>query len=290
MGFSTSANIGVLHSEQFAWDGKQLASRLASLLVQLLNRPDTETEVAQWIASVYNKKRGTMERSYNQFCPVAMAAEVLCSRWTIVLLRELLAGSTRFNDLRRGLPRMSPALLSQRLKELEETGVIKRRRVAGESGIHEYALTEAGRELQPLVESFGKWGQRWIPSKLSLDQLDAQLLMWDMRRGLRFEPPPERRIVIQFQYPDARPRERSWWLILEPRQPVDLCSIDPGHDVDLYVTSPLRTMTAIWMGIETVRQAQAGGQLMLTGDRDLTDTMERWLGLSPFAVEQRRVA
>ena len=231
-----------------------------------------------------------MERSYNQFCPVAMAAEVLCSRWTIVLLRELLAGSTRFNDLRRGLPRMSPALLSQRLKELEETGVIKRRRVAGESGIHEYALTEAGRELQPLVESFGKWGQRWIPSKLSLDQLDAQLLMWDMRRGLRFEPPPERRIVIQFQYPDARPRERSWWLILEPRQPVDLCSIDPGHDVDLYVTSPLRTMTAIWMGIETVRQAQAGGQLMLTGDRDLTDTMERWLGLSPFAVEQRRVA
>jgi DNA-binding HxlR family transcriptional regulator len=231
-----------------------------------------------------------MERSYNQFCPVAMAAEVLCSRWTIVLLRELLAGSTRFNDLRRGLPRMSPALLSQRLKELEETGVIERRRVAGESGIHEYALTEAGRELQPLVESFGKWGQRWIPSKLSLDRLDAQLLMWDMRRGLRFEPPPERRTVIQFQYPDARPRERSWWLILEPGQPVDLCSIDPGHDVNLYVTSPLRTMTAIWMGIETVRQARAANQLMLTGDRDLTDTMERWLGLSPFAVEERRVA
>ena len=231
-----------------------------------------------------------MERSYNQFCPVAMAAEILCSRWTVVLLRELLAGSTRFNDLRRGLPRMSPALLSQRLKELEETGVVERRPVPGEPGIQEYALTDAGRELQPLVMAFGKWGQRWIPSKLSLEQLDAQLLMWDMRRGLRFDPPPTRRLVILFQYPDAPKREGSWWLIVEPGEPVDLCSVDPGYDVDLYVASPLRTMTAIWMGIETVRQAKAGGQLMLTGDRDLIDTMERWLGLSPFAVEERRVA
>ena len=231
-----------------------------------------------------------MERSYNQFCPVAMAAEVLCSRWTVVLLRELLAGSTRFNDLRRGLPRMSPALLSQRLKELEETGVVERRPVPGEPALHEYALTDAGRELQPLVESFGKWGQRWIPSKLSLEQLDANLLMWDMRRGLKFEPPPSRRLVIQFQYPDARARERSWWLIVEPGHPVDLCSVDPGHDVDLYVTSPLRTMTAIWMGVETVRQARASDDLILTGDRELVDTMERWLGLSPFAVEERQVA
>jgi len=231
-----------------------------------------------------------MERSYNQFCPVAMAAEVLCSRWTVVLLRELLAGSTRFNDLRRGLPRMSPALLSQRLKELEEAGVVARTPVPGETTIHEYGLTEAGRELQPLIESFGKWGQRWIPSKLSLDQLDAQLLMWDMRRGLKFDPPPPRRLVIQFQFPDAPKRDRGWWLIVEPGQPVDLCSVDPGHDVDLYVTSPLRTMTAIWMGIESVREAREGDRLMLTGDRDLIETMERWLGLSPFAPVERQVA
>ena len=231
-----------------------------------------------------------MERSYNQFCPVAMAAEVLCSRWTVVLLRELLAGSTRFNDLRRGLPRMSPALLSQRLKELEEAGVVARTPVPGEPTIHEYGLTEAGQELQPLIESFGKWGQRWIPSKLSLDQLDAQLLMWDMRRGLKFDPPPPRRLVIQFQYPDAPKRDRGWWLIVEPGHPIDLCSVDPGHDVDLYVTCPLRTMTAIWMGIETVREARESDRLMLTGDRDLIDTMERWLGLSPFAPVERQVA
>jgi DNA-binding HxlR family transcriptional regulator len=231
-----------------------------------------------------------MERSYNQFCPVAMAAEVLCSRWTVVLLRELLAGSTRFNDLRRGLPRMSPALLSQRLKELEEAGVVARTPVPGDPTILEYGLTEAGQELQPLVESFGKWGQRWIPSKLSLELLDAQLLMWDMRRGLKFDPPPPRRLVIQFQYPDAPKRDRDWWLIVEPDQPVDLCSVDPGHDVDLYVTSPLRTMTAIWMGIESVRNARESDRLMLTGDRDLIETMERWLGLSPFAPVERQVA
>lgn len=231
-----------------------------------------------------------MERSYNQFCPVAMAAEILCSRWTVVLLRELLAGSTRFNDLRRGLPRMSPALLSQRLKELEETGVVERRPVPGEPGIQEYALTDAGRELQPLVMAFGKWGQRWIPSKLSLEQLDAQLLMWDMRRGLRFDPPPTRRLVILFQYPDAPKREGSWWLIVEPGEPVDLCSVDPGYDVDLYVASPLRTMTAIWMGIETVRTARSEDRLILTGDRSLIETMERWLCLSPFAIEERQVA
>ena len=231
-----------------------------------------------------------MERSYNQFCPVAMAAEVLCSRWTVVLLRELLAGSTRFNDLRRGLPRMSPALLSQRIKELEEAGVVARTPVPGDPTILEYGLTEAGQELQPLVESFGKWGQRWIPSKLSLELLDAQLLMWDMRRGLKFDPPPPRRLVIQFQYPDAPKRDRDWWLIVEPDQPVDLCSVDPGHDVDLYVTSPLRTMTAIWMGIESVRNARESDRLMLTGDRDLIETMERWLGLSPFAPVERQVA
>jgi DNA-binding HxlR family transcriptional regulator len=231
-----------------------------------------------------------MERSYNQFCPVAMAAEVLCSRWTVVLLRELLAGSTRFNDLRRGLPRMSPALLSQRLKELEEAGVVARTPVPGDPTILEYGLTEAGRELQPLVESFGKWGQRWIPSKLSLELLDAQLLMWDMRRGLKFDPPPPRRLVIQFQYPDAPKRDRGWWLIVAPGQPVDLCSVDPGHDVDLYVTAPLRTMTAIWMGIESVRDARESDRLMLTGDRDLIETMERWLGLSPFAPVERQVA
>jgi DNA-binding HxlR family transcriptional regulator len=141
--------------------------------------------------------------SYKQFCPVAMAAEVLCPRWTIVVLREFVAGSTRFNDIRRGVPRMSPALLSRRLKELEASGVIQRVRGKKAGSPVEYKLTAAGEELAPLVEAFGQWGQRWIESELSLEHLDAQLLMWDMRRNLNPKPMPKRRSVIQFIYADA---------------------------------------------------------------------------------------
>ena len=125
--------------------------------------------------------------SYKQFCPVAMAAEVLCTRWTVVVLREMIAGSTRFNDLRRGVPRMSPALLSQRLKELEAAGAIRRKALRSEVGASEYCLTAAGRELAPLVDAFGIWGKRWVESELSLQNLDVSLLMWDMRRGLMVE-------------------------------------------------------------------------------------------------------
>lgn len=230
------------------------------------------------------------ERSYRQFCPVAMAAEVLCTRWTVVLLRELLAGSSRFNELRRGLPRMSPALLSQRLKELEDAQILERRAAPGQPGVFEYCLTTAGQELQPIIEGFGRWGQRWVASELSLQQLDAQLLMWDMRRTMLFDPMPDSRKVIHFRYPDAPPKDRCWWLIVAPDEPVDMCAVDPGFDVDLYVTAPLRTMTAIWMGIESVGGALANDELVLVGDRQLSSTMERWLVLSPFAAEERMVA
>jgi DNA-binding HxlR family transcriptional regulator len=225
--------------------------------------------------------------SYKQFCPVAMAAEILCTRWTVVLLRELIAGSTRFNDLRRGVPRMSPALLSQRLKELESAGVLMRKPVRGELGVFDYHLTAAGRELGPLVEQFGVWGQRWVETDPSLEHLDVQLLMWDMRRGLNTTPMPRRRSVIHFQYPELTPAQRVWWLIVAPGAQVDLCSVDPGFDVDLYVSTDLRTMTAIWMGLDTVRKARADQRLMLTGDKLLATDMQTWLGLSPFARERK---
>jgi DNA-binding HxlR family transcriptional regulator len=224
---------------------------------------------------------------YKQFCPVAMAAEILCTRWTVVLLREFVAGSTRFNDLRRGVPRMSPALLSQRLKELEAANVIRRTPSPSEPGTFEYHLTESGRELEPLVQAFGIWGQRWVDSDLSLQHLDAPLLMWDMRRNLNPDPMPQRRSVIQFQYPELPPGTRSWWLLVDPKTGVDLCSIDPGFDVDLYVSSDLRTMTAIWMGLDTVRTALRSERMLLTGDRQLAANIQVWLGLSPFAKERK---
>lgn len=225
--------------------------------------------------------------SYKQFCPVAMAAEVLCTRWTVVLLRELIAGSTRFNDLRRGVPRMSPALLSQRLKDLELAGIVSREACASEPGIFEYRLTPSGHELGPIVEAFGVWGQRRISADLSLQNLDSQLLMWDMRRNLNTTPMPRTRSVIQFIYPELPATQRSWWLIVDPKEGVDLCSVDPGFNVDLYVSVDLRTMTSIWMGLDTVRAAVGNGRMTVTGDRKIASAMQTWLGLSPFAREKK---
>jgi DNA-binding HxlR family transcriptional regulator len=223
---------------------------------------------------------------YGQFCPVAMAAELLCRRWTVVILRELLAGSTRFGELRRGAPRMSPALLSLRLKELEAAGVLTRQ-VSADANIVDYRLTESGRQLRPLVEAFGIWGQRWVEAEPTLQNLDAQLLMWDMRRSLNPAPLPRARRVVQFLYPELPAAQRAWWLIIDPQLGVDLCSGEMGFDVDLYVSTDLRTMTAIWMGLDTVRAATGAGRMLLTGDRDLAAAMQTWLGLSPFAVERK---
>jgi DNA-binding HxlR family transcriptional regulator len=227
------------------------------------------------------------EGSYRQFCPVAMAAEVLCTRWTVILLRELVAGSTRFNELRRGVPRMSPALLSRRLKDLEAAGIVAREASRSESGAFEYRLTASGRELGPIVEAFGIWGQRRIEADLSLQHLDVQLLMWDMRRNLNPTPMPQGRKIIHFIYPELPVTQRSWWLVVDPKDGVDLCSVDPGFDIDLYVSVDLRTMTAIWLGLDTVRPAVANKRMILTGERRIASAMQTWLGLSPFAKEKK---
>jgi DNA-binding HxlR family transcriptional regulator len=225
---------------------------------------------------------------YKQFCPVAMASELLCTRWTMVLLRELLAGSTRFNDLRRGVPKMSPTLLSKRLRELEVAGVIERKRVRSERDTFEYHMTPSGKDLRAVVEATGFWGQKWVEARRSLKNLDPSLLMWDMRRNLNPSPLPKRRTVIQFLYRELPVQTRLWWLVVEPQGEVDLCWTDPGFDVDLYVSTDVRTMTSIWMGLTTV--AKESEKVTLTGNRDIARTMQAWLGLSPFAVEPKRVA
>ena len=226
--------------------------------------------------------------SYGQFCPVSMAAEVICSRWTALVVRELLCGTTRFNDLRRGVPLMSPTLLSKRLKELEEAGVIATTPTR-QPGIVEYRLTKAGEELRPVVMSLGIWGQRWIESSLSPKNLDPSLLMWDMRRWLDPTPLPPRRCTIQFAFPEVKSGKQAWWLVVDERM-VDLCSTDPGFEVDLYVRSSLRSMTAVWMGMTTVQKEIAAGQIELTGDKAIARSMQQWLGLSPFAKEKSRVS
>jgi DNA-binding HxlR family transcriptional regulator len=228
--------------------------------------------------------------SYNQFCPVAMAAEILCARWTLVLLRELVVGSTRFNELRRGVPRMSPALLSKRLKDLEAAGIVSRSQVPGEPDVMEYRLTDAGRDLRPVVEAVGAWGQRWIETEATLANLDASLLMWDMRRNIDPMPMPRRRSTIEVIFADQPVVRRKWWLIVEPRKDVDLCSVDPGFDVDLYLATDLRTMTEIWMGYTPIARAKDDGRLTVTGSRQLEAKLHSWLSLSRFAKVEKLVA
>jgi DNA-binding HxlR family transcriptional regulator len=216
-----------------------------------------------------------------------MAAEVFCSRWTPLIMRELLCGTSRFNDLRRGVPRMSPALLSKRLKELEKAGIISVSRSKG--GAVEYSLTPAGQDLKEVVVGLGMWGSRWVESQLSLRNLDPTLLMWDMRRNLVPEPLPPRKCTIQFQYPELAPTKQNYWLVVEDGE-VDLCYYDPGFEIDLLVRTPLKTMTAVWMGVARLRQEIDSGAIELDGDPALAGAIQQWLGLSPFAREQAKAA
>jgi DNA-binding HxlR family transcriptional regulator len=217
---------------------------------------------------------------YGQFCTVARGAEVLGELWTPLVIRELLCGSRRFNELQRGVPRMSATLLTQRLRKLEEMGVIERR--PGKGG-HEYHLTPAGEELRPIVVGLGHWGARWIGSRLQRDQLDAGFLMWDIRRFARMDRFPEgQRTVIHFRFTDAPKRERLWWLVVENRV-ADLCRDDPGHELDVIVESTVRALTEVWTGDTAPAREIAAGKLKVQGAGRQGQALWKWLGQSVFA-------
>ncbi|HEX5079912.1 MAG TPA: helix-turn-helix domain-containing protein [Geminicoccaceae bacterium] len=225
-------------------------------------------------------------KGYGQFCPIAKAAEILTERWTPLVLRELICGSTRFNELRRGVPLMSASLLSQRLKFLEQEGVIERRAARGGRGF-EYHLTEAGRALGPLIMAMGEWGARWVPSRLRPEDQDVALLMWDMHRRVRPESFPRRRTVVAFEFTDAPANKRHWWLVSEVGE-ADLCLTDPGYEVDLFIVTDVRSMTAVWTGDLSLAAAMASGALEAHGPTDLCRRLNTWLGLSSFAPIRSR--
>jgi DNA-binding HxlR family transcriptional regulator len=220
-----------------------------------------------------------MEETYGQFCTVARGAEALCERWTPLVVRELLCGSKRFNELHRGVPRMSTNLLAQRLRHLEEIGVIQR---TATGKVWEYSLTEAGEELRPIIMALGHWGARWIGSRLRDDQLDAGLLMWDVRRFARIETFPSRPVVIQFKFRDARPGEQQWWLVVE-QGVADLCRDDPGRELTLVVDSSVRALTEVWAGDRTPQEVLQSRELRVDGAALDTQSLWRWLGTSAFA-------
>lgn len=215
---------------------------------------------------------------YGQFCPVSKAAEVLCQRWTPLILRELLVGSTRFNEIRRGVPTCSPALLSKRLKELEAAGVVER--TATDTGPC-YTLTQAGTEVFPVIQGLGVWGQRWARSDYRPDDLDPGLLLWDVRRYLTPGVFGERRVVIQLSFPSIPARRRYYWIVADADD-VDLCLTDPGFAVDLVVEADLRALTEVWMGDLRFADALTDGRIAMHGARGLTQEFPVWFGQHPI--------
>lgn len=226
-----------------------------------------------------------MDNTYGQFCTVARGAEALCQQWTPLIVRELLCGSKRFNDLHRGVPRMSTSLLVQRLRHLEEIGVV--RRSAG-GKVRDYSLTEAGEELRPIVMALGHWGARWIGSRLRDDQLDAGFLMWDIRRFVQLPEFPPHPVVIHFAFRDARPGERRWWLVVE-QGTSDLCRDDPGRELTLVVDCTVRALTEVWTGDRTPGEVLRTQELRVDGAARDAQQLWRWLGASVFAPTRRAV-
>jgi DNA-binding HxlR family transcriptional regulator len=209
-------------------------------------------------------------KGYGQFCPVAKATEVLGEKWTPLIIRELLSDDQSFNNLRKGVPLMSPSLLSSRLKSLEVAGIIDRQK------------TDRGVMYSLIVEQLGVWGQRWVRSDMSKKDLDPSLLMWDMHRRIDTSYFTSDRTVLRFEYVDYPSKMRLWWLVIDD-DVVDICLKDPGYEVDLFVQTRLQTMTQIWMGDISLSKARREKRLKLSGNTRLKDSMPQWIGRSLLA-------
>ncbi len=220
--------------------------------------------------------------TYGQFCTVAKAMELLDERWTLLVVRELLRGSAHFNDLRRGVPKMSPALLSKRLKSLTRAGVIERSEIEGRTS---YSLTPCGQELAGVVDALGSWGVRWI-GELGEQDLDPHLLMWDMRRTIPIEEWPRSRTTIAFVLDGVAPKASRWWLTVNDGQ-ADVCDFDPGYEVAGTVQTDLRTLVEIWRGDVGWARAVLDGSVALSGSADVRRAIPRWLGQSTAAAIPR---
>jgi DNA-binding HxlR family transcriptional regulator len=221
-----------------------------------------------------------MQTGYNQFCPIAKASEVFASRWTPLIMRELMAGLRTFNDIHRGVPLISRAVLVARLRELEEHGVIERRPQVNGHG-HEYWLTPAGDAFRSVVSALGHWGLVHARDRIKPSDLDPTILLWGFRkRAVLAALPPDRRVVVRFEFagvPASRTRFRILWLLLE-RSGVDVCAKDPGFPVDLVFRGDIRDFVSVYLGHAPWRE-MAGNALTIEGDRRLARQLPSWLRL-----------
>jgi DNA-binding HxlR family transcriptional regulator len=223
-------------------------------------------------------------KTYGQFCPVAKAAELFCERWTPLIVRDLAAGATRFSEIQRGVPLMSPTILSQRLKQLEAEGIIERRPDGGPGpgrGRASYHLTEAGREFVPLIEALGVWGQRWSRRELAEHEIDLGLLLWTLERSVSADAFGKEVAVVQVEFTDQPAGKKVWWFLNE-RGHCTLCIDDPGHGIDLYLGCTLADMIYIVRGDLPLRRAISSGRLEVVGPRAIEKALGAWLNLGPL--------
>jgi DNA-binding HxlR family transcriptional regulator len=224
-------------------------------------------------------------KGYGQFCPVAVASEIFAERWTPLILRELFAGSHRFGEIRSGMPLISRTLLAQRLRELEDAGVVQTTPLPAGRG-HEYRLTKAGEEFREIVERLGAWGQRHVGHQFAPNNLDPSLLMWAMHRHVDVTHLPKPRVVVRFEFRGVPPRcmqVRTAWLVLE-KSGNDVCMRDPGFDVDLVVHADVGTLARVYTGHETFAAGVRAGGIKVDGPRALVQAFPGWLQPSPFAA------
>ena len=223
-------------------------------------------------------------KGYGQFCPVAKTAELIGEKWTLLILRELLLGTTRFNDFQRAMSRMSPTLLTKRLRQLEDGGIILRKKLSKQKG-YEYRLTAAGKELSPLVEVLAVWGMRWTRGQLSDDELDVEFLMRELQRRIQTEQLPDGETIICLIF-DELPKHKSWWLIVN-NGAVDVCTEDPGKEVDLFIHSSVRTLAEVWEGSLDIRTALYNELIKVHGLRHLINTLPNWFGVCLYKDVKR---
>jgi DNA-binding HxlR family transcriptional regulator len=217
---------------------------------------------------------------YGQFCPVAKASELLGERWVLLILRELLLGTHRYSDFQRALSRISPSMLTKRLKQLEQAGIIVRKLQSGRKN-YDYYLTPAGKELAPIVEHLAGWGMRWARSQLNEDELDVEFLMWDIQRRLQTDKLPDGETILCFIFDDLT-LFKNWWLVVRNGE-VDLCTENPDKDVDLYLSTTLINLVQIWEGDVDIKVAQRKNLLKTQGNTQLAKTLPDWLGICLYA-------
>lgn len=217
---------------------------------------------------------------YGQFCPIAKASEIIGEKWTLLIIRELLMGGSRFNELQRGLGLISPTLLSKRLNFLVEQGMALKKKIPGQQG-YEYFPTDSCQQLLPVIKSLGDWGMRWARENLTDSDYDVELLMLYLQRSIKTDKLVGRETTIRFKFTDIDDLA-DWWLLVCGND-VDVCTRDPGKDVDIYFTGEVKTMVDIWMGSLSYKKAVRENHLKVVGPQALTRNFFAWMTPSVFA-------